>query len=147
MAGLNRVVMIGNLTDDPELRYTQNGTARTRFSIAINRSWRDREGNMKEEVTFVPVVVWGPQAEHCANFLSKGRPVAVDGRLRIDTFETQEGERKKVIEVVAESVQFLGSGGGRSSEASSSEAATATATATPPNTEKEPPAGDEEVPF
>ncbi|MBI1743342.1 single-stranded DNA-binding protein [Candidatus Acetothermia bacterium] len=141
MAGLNRVVMIGNLTDDPELRYTQNGTARTRFSIAINRSWRDREGNMKEEVTFVPVVVWGPQAEHCANFLSKGRPVAVDGRLRIDTFETQEGERKKVIEVVAEAVQFLGSGGGRSSEASSSEAAT------PPNTEKEPPAGDEEVPF
>ena len=142
MAGLNRVVMIGNLTDDPELRYTQNGTARTRFSIAINRSWRDREGNMKDEVTFVPVVVWGPQAEHCANFLSKGRPVAVDGRLRIDTFETQEGERKKVVEVVAEAVQFLGSGGGRPSEASSSSEA-----ATPPNTEKEPPAGEEEVPF
>ena len=84
MAGLNRVILIGNLTDDPELRYTQNGVARTRFSIAVNRRYRDREGNMKEETTFVPIVVWGPQAENCANYLGKGRSVAVDGRLRID---------------------------------------------------------------
>ena len=145
MAGLNRVVLIGNLTDDPELRYTQSGTARTRFSIAINRSWRDRDGNMKEDVTFVPIVVWGPQAEHCANFLSKGRPVAVDGRLRIDTFETQEGERKKVTEVVAETVQFLGSGGRSAAPEATGESATPATTSV--NTEKEPPAGEEEVPF
>lgn len=111
MAGdLNRVMLTGRLTDDPELRYTQSGRARARFAIAVNRRWRDRDGNIKEEVTFVPIVVWGPQAESCANFLSKGRQVAVDGRLRIDTFETQEGEKRKIAEVVAYNVQFLGPG-------------------------------------
>lgn len=108
MAGLNRVVMIGNLTHDPELKYTQSGTARTRFSIAVNRKYRNQEGELKEETTFVPVVVWGNQAESCANYLSKGRQVAVDGRLRIDSFETDEGERRKVVEIVAWNVQFLG---------------------------------------
>lgn len=110
MAGLNRVILIGNLTDDPELRYTQSGTARTRFRIAVNRRYRDKEGNLQEEATFVPIVVWGTQAENCANFLGKGRLVAVDGRLRIDTFETQEGEKRKIAEVVAYNVQFLGPG-------------------------------------
>ena len=65
---------------------------------------------MKDDTTFVPIVVWGPQAENCANYLSKGRQIAVDGRLRIDSFETEEGERRKVAEVVADSVQFLGGG-------------------------------------
>lgn len=140
MAGLNRVVLIGNLTDDPELRYTQNGVARTRFSIAVNRRYRDREGNMQEETTFVPIVVWGPQAENCANYLGKGRSVAVDGRLRIETFETEEGERRKVAEVVAESVQFLGGPGRRGAEEN---------VEAPPDS-KTPPeetTGDEEVPF
>ena len=104
------MTLTGRLTDDPELRYTQSGRARTRFSIAINRRYRDKEGNLQEETTFVPIVVWGPQAEACANFLSKGRQVAVDGRLRIDTFETQEGEKRRIAEVVADQVQFLGPG-------------------------------------
>lgn len=117
MAGLNRIVLIGNLTDDPELRYTQNGVARTRFAIAINRRWKDREGALQEETTFVPIVVWGQQAENCANYLEKGRLVAVEGRLRIDSFETEEGERRKVVEVVAENVQFLGPPGGARREA------------------------------
>lgn len=108
MAGLNRVIMIGNLTADPELKYTQSGTARTRFRIAVNRQYRDQEGEFQEETTFVPVVVWRNQAENCANYLSKGSPVAVDGRLRIDSFETDEGERRKVVEIVAWNVQFLG---------------------------------------
>lgn len=108
MAGLNKVIMIGNLTHDPELKYTQSGTARTRFSIAVNRKYRDQEGELQEETTFVPVVVWGNQAESCANYLSKGRQVAVDGRLRIDSFETEEGEKRKVVEIVAWNVQFLG---------------------------------------
>jgi single-strand DNA-binding protein len=72
MPSLNHVVLIGNLTDDPELRYTPTGMARARFSIAVNRRWRDRDGNLQEETTFVPIVVWGQQAETCANFLSKG---------------------------------------------------------------------------
>jgi single-strand DNA-binding protein len=107
-AGLNRVVLIGNLTGDPELKYTPSGTARTRFSIAINRQYKNGSGQLQEEVTFVPIVTWGAQAENCANYLSKGRSVAVEGRLRIDSFENAEGERKKVVEVVAQNVQFLG---------------------------------------
>jgi len=125
MAGLNRVILIGNLTDDPELRYTQNGTARARFRVAINRRWRDRDGQLQEETTFVPVVVWGQQAETCANYLEKGRLVAVEGRLRIDSFETAEGERRKVVEVVADTVQFLGgpgAGAGAGGEAREPEA-------------------------
>jgi len=108
MAGLNRVIMIGRLTDEPELRYTQSGTARTRFRIAVNEAYKDQEGKIQERTTFVPVVVWGPQAENCASYLGKGRLVAVDGRLRIDTFQTEEGETRKVVEIVARTVQFLG---------------------------------------
>jgi len=107
-ASLNKVILIGNLTADPELRYTPSGTARTRFSIAVNRQYKDASGQLQEEVTFVPIVTWGSQAENCANYLSKGRSVAVEGRLRIDSFENAEGERRKVVEVVANSVQFLG---------------------------------------
>jgi len=107
-ASLNKVILIGNLTADPELRYTPSGTARTRFSIAVNRQYKNASGQLQEEVTFVPIITWGSQAENCANYLSKGRSVAVEGRLRIDSFENAEGERRKVVEVVANSVQFLG---------------------------------------
>ena len=134
-AGLNKVIMIGNLTADPELQYTSGGTARTRFSIAINRQYKDSSGQLQENVTFVPIVAWGAQAENCANYLSKGRSVAVEGRLRIDSFETQDGERKKVVEVVAQNVQFLG--GGRSSDAPG----------TVPVRNENPASEDEEVPF
>ncbi len=133
MAGLNHVVLIGNLTDDPELRYTQNGMARARFSIAVNRRWRDRDGNLQEETTFVPIVVWGQQAETCVNFLSKGSMVAIEGRLRIDTYQTEEGERRKVTEVVARTVQFLDLRRGESDK--------------PEEIKEIPPEGEEEVPF
>ncbi len=151
MAGLNRVILIGNLTDDPELRYTQSGTARTRFSIAVNRRYRDKEGNLQDDTTFVPIVVWGPQAENCANYLAKGRQVAIDGRLRIDSFQTEEGERRKIAEVVAETVQFLGGGGGRKetgeSEASAPMAAEAPAKGPAPTAKSSEQEEDEEVPF
>jgi single-strand DNA-binding protein len=138
-AGLNKVIVIGNLTRDPELKYTPSGTARTRFAVAINRQYKDSAGQMQEEVTFVPIVVWGAQAENCANYLTKGRSVAVEGRLRIDSFENQEGEKKQVVEVVAQSVQFLGGAPRSTSEPGSAPAgedAQAKALAT-----------DEEVPF
>lgn len=109
MASLNSVVLIGNLTRDPELRYTQSGAAKAQFSIALNRYWKDREGNRQEETTFVPIVIWGAQAENCANYLKKGRPVAVEGRLSIRSYTTEEGEQKRITEVVAHNVQFLGS--------------------------------------
>jgi len=107
-AALNKIILIGNLTGDPEIKYTPSGTARTRFSIAVNRQYKNATGQLQEEVTFVPIVTWGSQAENCANYLSKGRSVAVEGRLRIDSFENAEGERKKIAEVVAQGVQFLG---------------------------------------
>jgi len=136
-ASLNKVILIGNLTSDPELRYTPSGTARTRFSVAINRQYKDSSGQLQEETTFVPIVTWGSQAENCANYLSKGRSVAVEGRLRIDSFENAEGERKKVVEVVAQSVQFLG---GPPRQGDSKPSA--------PSTVSEPAANtDEEVPF
>ena len=145
-ASLNRVILIGNLTADPELKYTPSGTARTRFSIAVNRQYKNASGQRQEEVTFVPIITWGSQAENCANYLSKGRSVAVEGRLRIDSFENAEGERKKVVEVVANSVQFLGgparSGGGESgTDAKQPQAQSPAPTSTP----KAP--SDEEVPF
>ncbi len=116
MASLNSVILIGNLTRDPELRYTQNGAAKVQFSIALNRYWKDREGNRQEETTFVNIVAWGAQAENCANYLKKGRPVAVEGRLSIRSYTTEEGEARKITEVVANNVQFLGGGQGSSEE-------------------------------
>jgi len=109
MSDLNRVVLTGRLTADPELRYTQSGQALVRFAIAVNRRVLNPEtNNWEDEVTYVPVVVWGKLAETCATYLQKGRLVAVDGRLRIRSFTTQEGEKRKVTEVVAQNVHFLG---------------------------------------
>jgi single-strand DNA-binding protein len=138
-ASLNRVILIGNLTADPELRYTPSGTARTRFSIAVNRQFKNATGQLQEETTFVPIVTWGSQAENCANYLSKGRSVAVEGRLRIDSFENAEGERKKIVEVVASTVQFLG-GSPRSGDAPGH-------TATPASSSEPEADMTEEVPF
>jgi len=143
-ASLNKVILIGNLTADPELRYTPSGTARVRFSIAINRQYKDASGQLQEETTFVPIVAWGTQAENCANYLSKGRSVAVEGRLRIDSFENADGERKKVVEVVAQNVQFLG-GPMRSAEPGT--VPEGASPAAPGATEDDSKGTDEEVPF
>lgn len=98
---LNRVILIGRLTQDPELRYTQNGTAVASFTVAVNRKFK------RDEADFVPVVVWNKAAENCANYLGKGRLVAVEGRLQIRSYETQDGQRRRVTEVVADEVKFL----------------------------------------
>jgi len=143
-ASLNRVILIGNLTGDPELRYTPSGTARTRFSIAVNRQYKDGSGQLQEETTFVPIITWGSQAENCANYLSKGRSVAVEGRLRIDSFENADGERRKVVEVVASSVQFLG-GAPRGRQDQSQDDGPSSAAS--PQAEDTSYGSDEEVPF
>jgi single-strand DNA-binding protein len=108
VVNLNRVILAGNLTRDPELRYTPGGQAVTKFGIAINRVYLTQNGERKEEVDYIPVVVWGKQAESCSQFLSKGRPVLVDGRLRYRSWETTDGQKRSAIEVVAFRVQFLG---------------------------------------
>lgn len=137
-AGLNKVILIGNLTADPELKYTASGTARARFRIAVNRQYKDSSGQLQEDPTFVPIIAWGNQAENCANYLSKGRQVAVEGRLRIYSFENKEGERVYATEVVAQSVQFLGG---------AAQSNTEPGTVPPPSEQPTDQTEDEEVPF
>ncbi len=108
MANLNRVFLMGNLTRDPELRYTPNGTAVSNLRIAVNRRFRTQSGEVKEETAFVTVVAWGKQAETCTQFLAKGRPIFVEGRLQTRSWETQDGQKRNVLEVRASRVQFLG---------------------------------------
>ncbi|MGI6566094.1 MAG: single-stranded DNA-binding protein [Firmicutes bacterium] len=105
---LNRVILIGRLTADPELRYTQNGTAVTNFRLAVDRPYTSQSG--QREADFIPVVVWDKQAETCANYLNKGRLVAVDGRLQVRSYDAQDGSRRWVTEVVAQDVRFLDRG-------------------------------------
>jgi single-strand DNA-binding protein len=102
---LNRVILIGRLTRDPELRYTPNGIAVASFGIAVERPFTNQQG--EREVDFINIVVWRKQAENCANHLGKGRLVAIEGRLQVRSYENAEGQKRTVSEVVADSVQFL----------------------------------------
>lgn len=99
---------MGNLTRDPEVRYTPKGTAVTDLSIAINTVYRTQEGDEKEEVTYVDIVTWGRQAETCGQYLTKGAPILVEGRLQLDQWEDKDGQKKSRLRVRAERVQFLG---------------------------------------
>jgi single-strand DNA-binding protein len=120
MASLNRVFLIGNLTRDPEIRHTPKGTAVGDLSMAINMTYRTQEGTDKEEVCYVDVVVWGRQAETCKDYLTKGSPIFIEGRLQLDQWETQQGEKRSRLRVRAERVQFLGGRGGAGSGGGSS---------------------------
>lgn len=102
---LNRIILIGRLTRDPELRYTPSGKAVANFSLAVDRNRTSASG--ERETDFIDIVVWDKQGELCANYLGKGRLVAVEGRLQIRSYETQDGQRRKAAEVVAQSVRFL----------------------------------------
>ncbi|MBU4134453.1 single-stranded DNA-binding protein [bacterium] len=114
MANFNKVMLMGNLTRDPEKRYTKTDQAVTHFTVACNRVYRDKvSGEQKKQVSFVPVSVWGRSAENCAQYLKKGSPVFIDGRLVSSSWENPQGEKRSKLEVVAMSVQFL-SGGPRS---------------------------------
>ena len=107
MNSVNHVMVLGNLTRDPELRYTPSGTAVCQLGVALNRRWRDQAGELQQEVTFVDVTVWSKQAETVAQYLTKGRAVAIEGRLQQDTWETEGGERRSRLKVVAQRVTFL----------------------------------------
>ena len=112
-ASLNRVLLMGNLTRDPELRYIPSGQPVTTFSIAVNRTYLSTSGEKKEDVNFLRVVVWGKRAEVCHQYLKKGSPVFVEGRLQSRNWEAQDGTKRNTVEVVAQNVQFLGRGGAR----------------------------------
>ncbi len=107
---MNRVVITGNLTKDPELRSTPGGTAICKLRVAVNSSRKDSaSGEWVDKPNYFDVTVWGAQGENCANYLSKGRPVAVDGRLDWREWEAQDGSKRQAVEIIADSVQFLGS--------------------------------------
>ena len=116
MASLNKVLLIGNLTRDPELRYIPSGSAVTSFTVASNRVYKTQTGEKKEEVSFVRVVVWGRLAEVCNDYLKKGRPVFVEGRLQSRSWDGPDGQKKSAMEVIATNIQFLNAGTGGSRE-------------------------------
>ena len=116
MANLNKVFLIGNLTRDPELRYTPGGTAVANLGLAVNRKFKDSTGELKEEVCFLTVTVWDKQAEACCQYLAKGKPVFVEGVLQSRFWETNDGQKRNAIDVRAERVQFLGSYGTKDKE-------------------------------
>ena len=115
MANLNKVFLIGNLTRDPEMRYIPSGTAVATFTVASNRVYTSAAGEKKEEACFVRVVTWARQAELAAEYLAKGSPVFVEGRLQSRSWETPDGQKRSTIEVVAQNIQFLGRGKGAGS--------------------------------
>jgi single-strand DNA-binding protein len=153
MASFNKVILVGNLTRDPELRYTPKGTAIAKVGMAVNRVWTSETGEKKEEVTFVDVDVFGRTAENVAQYMRKGRPILIEGRLRLDQWDDkQTGQKRSKLGVVAETVQFLGSppgtgeGGAAPARPATAPAAAAPANAAP-EAEAEPPAESDDVPF
>ena len=113
MASFNNVILMGNLTRDPEMRYTPSGTAIAKLGLAVNRVWRDTEGQQKEETTFVDVDAFGKQAETLGQYMQKGRPILIEGRLKLDQWEDKNtGQNRSRLGVVLERFTFIGSGAG-----------------------------------
>lgn len=128
MASFNKVILIGNLTRDPELRYTPKGTAIARLALAVNRNWRTDSGETREEVTFVDIDAFGKQAEIIGEYLRKGSPVMVEGRLRLDSWDDRTtGQKRSKMLVVLEAFQFLDSRSDRTGSSSGGDGAGRTA--------------------
>jgi single-strand DNA-binding protein len=115
MASVNKVMVLGNLGRDPELRHTPNGKAVATLRVATNESWTDQAGERQERTEWHMIVVWGRPAENCAQYLKKGRQVFVEGRLQTRKWQDKEGQDRWTTEIVADRVQFIGSGGGSGS--------------------------------
>ncbi|MBC8309153.1 MAG: single-stranded DNA-binding protein [Phycisphaerales bacterium] len=115
MATYNKVLIMGNLTRDPELKQTPSNQSVAQIGIAMNRKFKDREGTMREETTFVDCEAWGRTAEVMSQYLSKGKPVFVEGRLKLDQWQDKDGNNRSKLKVVIESFQFIDSKGGQSS--------------------------------
>jgi single-strand DNA-binding protein len=108
MAGINKVILIGNLGKDPELRYTPNSQAVATFSLATTEKWKDKEGKFQEKTEWHNVVAWGKQAEICKEYLKKGSPVYVEGRIQHRSYDDKDGNNRYITEIVARMVQMLG---------------------------------------
>lgn len=151
MASFNKVILLGNLTRDPEVRYTPKGTAVTELGMAVNRVYTAENGEKREETTFVDITLWGRTAEIAGEYLKKGRPVFIEGRLQLDTWDDkQSGQKRSKLKVVGEGLQLIGSrpggssGGGGDDE--SSGAPRSTKSTPPPKAAPSAP-DDDEIPF
>jgi len=155
MASFNKVILVGNLTRDPELRYTPKGVAIAKLGLAVNRVWRTETGETREETTFVDIDAFSKQAETIAQYMKKGSPILIEGRLRLDSWEDkQTGQKRNRLGVVLEGFQFLGSGNRpegageapRARQAAAAPAAAAAAAAPDPEPDA-PPVEEDDVPF
>ena len=155
MASVNKVILIGNLGNDPEQRVTQSGRAVTNFRVATNERWTDQNGQTQEKTNWHSIVVWGKQAESCARYLSKGRPVYVEGKLETRSYEDKDGATRYVTEVIARDVVFLGGreGGGAGGDHFTNEPAAAPASSNSRRQQAPPPPPpaddypDDDIPF
>jgi len=150
MASFNKVILVGNLTRDPELRYTPKGTAIAKIGLAVNHKWRSESGDLKEEVTFVDVEVWSKTAENVGQYMRKGSPILIEGRLRLDTWDDkQTNQKRSKMVVVGETVQFLGSprGGAEGAPAEPSSRPARPKSSEPPSDADGPPPEEDDVPF
>jgi single-strand DNA-binding protein len=152
MASFNKVILLGNLTRDPEVRYTPKGTAVTELGMAVNRVYTAENGEKREETTFVDVTLWGRTAEIAGEYLKKGRPVFIEGRLQLDTWDDkQSGQKRSKLKVVGEGLQLIGSrpggggGGGGGDEEGSGAPRSSKSTPPPKAAPSEP--DDDEIPF
>jgi single-strand DNA-binding protein len=151
MASFNKVILLGNLTRDPEVRYTPKGTAVTELGMAVNRVYTAENGEKREETTFVDVTLWGRTAEIAGEYLKKGRPVFIEGRLQLDTWDDKtSGQKRSKLKVVGEGLQLIGSrpgaGGGGGGDEEGSSAPRASRPAPPPKAAPSAP-DDDEIPF
>ncbi|HEV2840426.1 MAG TPA: single-stranded DNA-binding protein [Chthoniobacterales bacterium] len=151
MASFNKVILLGNLTRDPEVRYTPKGTAVTELGMAVNRVYTAENGEKREETTFVDITLWGRTAEIAGEYLKKGRPVFIEGRLQLDTWDDkQSGQKRSKLKVVGEGLQLIGSrpggGGGGGGDEEGSSAPRSSKAAPPPKAAPSAP-DDDEIPF
>jgi single-strand DNA-binding protein len=159
MASFNKVILMGNLTRDPELRYLPSNLAVCEFGLAVDRRWRDKDGNMKEEVCFVDVNAFGKQAETINQYMAKGRSILIEGHLRLDTWTGQDGQKRSKHKVTIETFQFVGARGDQPGSPGGTGGAPQDRAAPPPSEgprasaapyasepEPPPPAGDD-IPF
>jgi single-strand DNA-binding protein len=141
---VNKAIIVGNLGRDPEVRFTQDGRAVARFSVATTERWTDPQGQRQERTEWHNIVVWGKQAETCGQYLSKGRQVFVEGSIRSRSYDDKDGNKRYITEIVARDVRFLGGGGGGA--ARTQDTSFVAPAADDPGTAA-PPSGEDDIPF
>jgi single-strand DNA-binding protein len=138
---VNKVIIVGNLGKDPEVRFTPNGQAVAKFPVATTEKWTDQQGQRQERTEWHNIVVWGKQAENCGQYLSKGRQVYVEGRIQTRNYDDKDGNKRYITEIVARDVRFLGGGGGGAGRQQPE------AVGVPPGEDAAPPGQDDDIPF